>query len=132
MPRPSPFKGKETRTTSMRLPVDLLDVMEDLINLGIYKSKNQIVAEALENLYYELAMAIELRYLAQKRALESGKDPEDLTYADVLRAMGEILQERAEDFEKREPFMEAVGKVLAKDPEKAHEVAKKMMEALKK
>jgi len=132
MPRPSPFKGKETRTTSMRLPVDLLDVMDDLIDLGIYKSKNQIVAEALENLYYELAMAIELRYLAQKRALESGKDSENLTYADVLKAMGEILQERAEDFVKREPFMEAVGKVLAKDPEKAHEVAKKMMEALKK
>jgi Arc/MetJ-type ribon-helix-helix transcriptional regulator len=132
MPRPSPFKGKETRTTSMRLPVDLLDVMEDLIDLGIYKSKNQIVAEALENLYYELAMAIELRYLAQKRALESGKDPENLTYADVLKAMGEILQEQADDFVKREPFIEAVGKVLAKDPEKAHEVAKKMMEALKK
>jgi len=132
MPRPSPFKGKETRTTSMRLPADLLDVMEDLIDLGIYKSKNQIVAEALENLYYELAMAIELRYLAQKRALESGKNPENLTYADVLKTMGEILHERAEDFEKREPFMEAVGKVLAKDPEKAHEVAKKIMEALKK
>ncbi len=132
MPRPSPFKGKETRTTSMRLPVDLLELMEDLIDLGIYKSKNQIVAEALENLYYELAMAIELRYLAQKRAIENGKTPDKVTYADILQAMGQVLQERAEDFEKRDPFMEAVGKVLAKDPEKAHKVAKRIMEVLKK
>ena len=132
MPRPSPFKGKPTKTTSMRLPVDLLDAMNDLIDLSIYKNKNQIVAEALENLYYELAMAIELRYLAQKRAMKSGKSPEDISQADILQAMGQILQERAEDFEKRDPFMEAVGKVLAKDPEKAHDVARKLMEVLKK
>ncbi|WP_167729636.1 hypothetical protein [Thermococcus sp. 9N3] len=115
----------------MKLPVDLLDVMDDLISLGLYRSKNQIVAEAVKDLYYRLAMAIELRYLAQKKAIESGKDPKDITHADILKAMGEILQERKEEFEDREPFLEAIGKVMALNPEKAHEVAKKMLEALK-
>ena len=130
MPRPSPLKGRVTKTTSMRLPVGLLEAMDDLIDLGLYKTKNQILTEALEMLYSNLALAMELRYLAEKRARDLYQGEEEIPASAVLEAMGQILKER-EDL-RRDPLMDAISKVLAKDPEKAYQVSQKLKEALKK
>lgn len=133
MPRPSTFGDAETRVLTTRLPVKLLEAMDELIALGLYKSKNQIIAEAVEDLFSSLALAIEVRYLAQKRAKEIGKKENEIPASALLKAMGEILQEHAEEFEKRDnKLLEVIGKVMSQDPEKAYEVALKLKEVVQK
>jgi Arc/MetJ-type ribon-helix-helix transcriptional regulator len=126
-----PKSSREFKMTTVRLPVEFFSIMDQLVDLGLYRSKNQIFVEALEDLFYNIALGIELRYLAEKKAKELGIEGK-ISPAVLLQVMGEIMKERAEDFTKPDPTMDKLGQIIKLDPEKAYQTALKIKEVLKK
>lgn len=123
-PRKAPGK-----VTSLRLPEDVLEVLQELVDAGLYKTRGEIMTTALENFLYDLAIAIELRYLAEKKAREAGQE---VNSAILLQAIGQLMQERAEELSKPAPGLANLGKIVELDPDKAYSLAIKIREVLKK
>lgn len=117
------------KVTSLRLPEDVLDVLQALVDSGLYKTKGEIMTTALKNLLYDLMIAIELRYLAEKKAREAGQE---INSAILLQAIGQLMQERAEELSKPAPGLANLGKIVELDPEEAYSLAIKIREVLKK
>ena len=126
-----PNQKKEYRITTLRLPRNLLDVMDELVETGVYPSKNQMIKEALEQLLRNLAISLEARYLAEQEARgNSNKKSPDSTV--IFQTMGEILKKKEEEISKSNPAITRIGSIIEMDSVRAHQLSRKIQEVIKK
>jgi len=126
-----PNQKKEYRITTLRLPKNILDVMDELVEAGVYPSKNQMIKEALEQLLRNLAISLEARYLAEQEARgNSNKKSPDSTV--IFQTMGEILKKKEEEISKSNPAITRIGSIIEMDSVRAHQLSRKIQEVIKK
>lgn len=126
-----PNQKKEYRITTLRLPKNLLDVMDELVEAGVYPSKNQMVKEALEQLLRDIAISLEARYLAEQKARDnSNKKSPDSTV--IFQTMGEILKKKEEEISKSNPAITRIGSIIEMDSVRAHQLSRRIQEVIKK
>lgn len=126
-----PNQKKENRVTTLRLPKDLLDLMDELVKAGIYPSKNQMIKEALERLLKNLAISLEVRYLAEQELKKSANEKSPNTTM-IFQTMGKLLKEKEEELSKSNPAMTRIGTIIEMDPTQAYHLSRRILEVIEK